>query len=105
MKRTNLEIMTTRAIEEQQQKLQHQEQPEQFQAPTAPVVRSEKRRLAVGCLQKCPKYKVCIGQNRWQPPLQPKPLDRIGAEILGIFMLILGPLEGLKIPLNGLKWP
>ena len=57
------------------------------------------------------------------PPLQPKPLDRIGsnfswkpfrrivsgaprrflnfvlgAEILGIFMLILGPLEGPKIP-------
>ena len=62
------------------------------------------------------------------PPLQPKLLDRIGsnfsrklfrrivsgaprrflnfvlgAEILGIFMLILGPLEGPKIPLNGLQ--
>ena len=30
-------------------------------------------------VQMCPKYKMCIGQNRWQPPLQPKPLDRIGS--------------------------
>ena len=62
-------------------------------------------------------------ENHWHPPLQPKRLGRIGsnfrwvalrrilsgasrrflnfvlgAEILGIFMLILGPLEGPKIP-------
>ena len=74
-------------------------------------------------VQKCPKYKMWRAQNRWLKRLgrigsnfRWEALRRIlsgalrrflnfvlGAEILGIFMLILGPLEGPKIPLNGLQ--
>ena len=33
-------------------------------------------------LQKCPNYKMWWVRNRWHPPLQPKPLDRIGSNFL-----------------------
>ena len=72
-------------------------------------------------IQKCPNYKMWWVRNRWHPPLQPKPLDRIGsnflwkplrrilsgasrgflnfvleAEILRRSCLFLSPLEGPK---------